>query len=117
MPGSSLWRGFCARSGLRRRPKRVHSRASDVRHRAILAARNRNPVLLGDIVGTNLRFALCDRGIVGPVKSSPTASYKNLLDAIDTFLAAELHGGQVRHALLAVAGPVRDGQSVPTNSP
>jgi len=63
-----------------------------VRRRAILAARNRNPVLLGDIGGTNLRFALCDRGIVGPVKSSPTASYKNLLVAIGTYLAAEPHG-------------------------
>jgi glucokinase len=74
-------------------------------------------VLLADIGGSNLRFTLYERGVAGPVNSSLMADYRNPLDAIRAFLASEQRGREVRHALLAAAGPVRDGWSILTNSP
>jgi glucokinase len=80
-----------------------------------LDAHKQNPVLLGDIGGTNIRFALYDGGIVGSVSASPVADCGDPLSAIRAFLAAERHGRDVRHALLAVAGPVKDGRAMLTN--
>jgi len=78
-------------------------------------ARNREPALLADIGGTNIRFALCERGIAGPVSTSRVDEYGDPLGAIRAFLAAEHHGREVHHALLAVAGPVKDGRIILTN--
>jgi glucokinase len=78
-------------------------------------AREPNPVLLADIGGTNIRFALYERGVAGPVSISPVAGRKDPLDAISAFLAAQRHGRAVRHALFAVAGPVAGGRIVLTN--
>jgi glucokinase len=76
---------------------------------------NPDPVLLADIGGTNIRFALYERGVAGPVSTSPVADCRDPLSAIRAFLAAERHGREVRHALFAVAGPVKDGRTVLTN--
>jgi glucokinase len=79
------------------------------------APRQPNPVLLADIGGTNIRFTLYERGIAGPVSTSPVADRRDPISAIRAFLAAEGHGREVRHALFAVAGPVRDGRTSLTN--
>jgi glucokinase len=63
------------------------------------------PALIGDIGGTNARFALIDRS--GPIMRFPderTANHATIDDAIDRVLrSAEL---RPRSALLALAGPI-----------
>lgn len=76
----------------------------------------RLPTLIGDIGGTNARFALVSDGD-GPVRrfsNAQTASYATIDDAI---AATVLPTARPRSAVLAVAGPVQ-GDRVPlTNCP
>ena len=75
-----------------------------------------NFTLLADIGGTNARFALWERGILGPVASFSTAEYAQPVEAIRAFLGSQAPGIRVRRALLAVAGPVSNGYCSLTNS-
>jgi glucokinase len=77
--------------------------------------RQPNPVLLADIGGTNVRFALYGGDAAVQVSANPVADYPDPLNAIRAFLAANRHGRDVRHALLAVAGPVKGGRTALTN--
>lgn len=70
--------------------------------------------LLGDIGGTNARFALHDGHTLGPVSNCSVADYADPADAIRDVLA-EIAGQQPRAAVFAVAGPVDDGQATLTN--
>jgi len=72
--------------------------------------------LLADIGGTNARFALWERGVLGPVASFSTAEYAQPIEVIRAFLGHQTLGIRVRRALLAVAGPVADGCCSLTNS-
>ncbi|EJW09336.1 Glucokinase [Rhodovulum sp. PH10] len=77
-------------------------------------------ILLGDIGGTNARFALLSEGLIGPVDRHAVADYASVKDAIAAFLAsrsgASGHGTSVRGAVLAVAAPVEGERSAFTNS-
>lgn len=76
------------------------------------------PVLVGDIGGTNARFALLADADAEPVPfpTVPTAGYGSLEDAIEgTVLAAA--SVRPRSALLAVAGPVDGDEFALTNFP
>lgn len=74
------------------------------------------PFLLGDIGGTNARFALVDRDAIGPVERTLTADAPDFLSAVGAFLSK--HGGSqaIAGAAFAVAGPVQDGRCALTNN-
>lgn len=72
-------------------------------------------ILLGDIGGTNLRFAQVVQGACGPIATLPRAGYGDLGDAIAAYLDAS--GSPVPDGLaLAIAGPLQDGHVVMTNT-
>lgn len=67
--------------------------------------------LIGDIGGTNARFALVDNSIDGrPVPESvetlPSAAFTNLADAVVTYLDKVDSGSRPQSAAVAVASPV-----------
>ena len=70
--------------------------------------------LLGDIGGTNARFALYDGHTLGPVANRAVADYAAPVDAIRDVLAGA-DGEYPQTAILAVAGPVEDGHATLTN--
>jgi glucokinase len=73
-------------------------------------------VLLGDIGGTNARFALFAGGALGPVEHYPVASYPNIAAAIAAFLARQEQAATIASAVLGVAGPVEEGRTELVNS-
>lgn len=72
-------------------------------------------ILLGDIGGSNARFALLSGGRIGPVEALAVKSHPLFADALEAFLRRHEARGAVSQALLAVAGPVEDGRCVLTN--
>ncbi|SKA21321.1 glucokinase [Consotaella salsifontis] len=75
------------------------------------------PVLIGDIGGTNARFAVLENETAEPkhYEIARTADHKTIDDAIRAVVIAA--GGRPKSALLAVAGPV-DGDEIDlTNAP
>lgn len=74
-------------------------------------------ILLGDIGGTNARFALLESRELTPVESVLVADYPGFREALTRFI--EMHGGKPRisGAVLAVAGPVETDRCAVTNSP
>jgi glucokinase len=73
-------------------------------------------VLLGDIGGTNARFALFAGGALGPVEHYPVAAYANIAAAIAAFLARQEQPETITSAVLGVAGPVEEGHTELVNS-
>jgi glucokinase len=73
-------------------------------------------VLLGDIGGTNARFALFAGGALGPVEHYPVAAYPNIAAAIAAFLARQEQADTITSAVLGVAGPVEGGRTELVNS-
>ena len=71
-------------------------------------------VLLGDIGGTNARFALFANDRLGPLAWLRVAAYPSFTSALSEFLGRE---GQppVRAAIFAVAGPVKNNRAQLTN--
>jgi glucokinase len=63
-------------------------------------------LLLGDIGGTNARFAILTDGVLGPVTWIEVARYSQIGDAIGYLLGSSFCEAPVSSALLAVAGPV-----------
>ena len=71
-------------------------------------------ILVGDIGGTNARFALIDDGMCGPISWIRGADHSEFPDAVRAFL--EQRGNPSLYAaLLAVAGPVENNRSRLTN--
>jgi glucokinase len=84
------------------------------------ASQNAAPVLLADIGGTHARFALADTAAPRPLREDtaetfPVDRFASLADAARHYLEAA--GASARSAVVAVAGPVRDGQARMTNHP
>ena len=75
------------------------------------------PILLGDIGGTNARLSLFRSGRVGPIETLSVADYPRIIDALRTFLARRSNHTLASGAMLAVAGPIQNGRSALTNSP
>ena len=71
--------------------------------------------LLGDIGGTNARFALVADRQLGQIRHVTAADYPNVGDAITAFLAHT--GAEAAGAALAVAGPIAGERCAITNSP
>jgi glucokinase len=77
-------------------------------------------VLLGDIGGTHARFALADPAATRPllddsIVAFPVERFPSLAEAARRYLADA--GETAASAVIAVAGPVRDGQARMTNHP
>lgn len=74
-------------------------------------------VLLADIGGTNARFALLQRGEIGPVQHFRVADFATVTDALTAFFARHAAGRPAASAVLGVAGTVENNRCVFTNSP
>lgn len=74
------------------------------------------PYLLGDIGGTNARFALGERGSIGPIERTRTADAPDFISAVEAFLAPRGGKQAIAGAAFAVAGPVQDGRCALTNN-
>jgi glucokinase len=72
-------------------------------------------VLLGDIGATNARFALLSDGVLGPIQYFTVAEFPRFPDVVDAFFKGDRRPSAVRHAALAVAGPVEGARCVFTN--
>src|SRR5690606_13361460 len=73
-------------------------------------------VLLGDIGGTNARFALVADGRIGPIERSAVADYPDFDRALAAFLDRHRNEPPISSAVFAVAGPVKANRSILTNS-
>ena len=76
-----------------------------------------DPAVLGDIGGTNVRFALALRNEITPITSLNVADYATAADALAAFLKSLPGDLRPRAAVLACAGPVEDNVVSLTNSP
>ena len=76
------------------------------------------PVLIGDIGGTNARFAILVDAYAAPKEFPviPTASYKTIDEAIQRGVLDKT-SLQPRSAVLAIAGPIKDDEVDLTNAP
>lgn len=74
-------------------------------------------ILLGDIGGTNARFALLESGELTPIESVLVADYPKFQIALARFLEMRRDNRRISGAMLAVAGPVIGDRCVLTNSP
>jgi glucokinase len=73
-------------------------------------------VLLADVGGTTVRFALLIGGIVGPIEHVLAQDYACFNDALSDFLARHGEGAAISDAQLAVAGVVDGERCALTNS-
>jgi glucokinase len=74
-------------------------------------------IVLGDVGATNARFAILTDGMIGPIAWFEVSQYPVFADVLGAFLQQSRPGTTITRALLAVAGPVENGQSVFTNCP
>ena len=72
--------------------------------------------LLGDIGATNARFGLLSKGNLAKITSFEVARFAQFRDVLGTFIKQRCRHIQIRRALLAIAGPVKDERVVLTNS-
>ncbi len=73
--------------------------------------------LLGDIGGTNARFALLAGGTVGAIAHMAVSDYGSFHEALGAYLGTIPEAGAIRAAILAVSGPIENGRCVLTNNP
>jgi glucokinase len=73
-------------------------------------------VLLADIGGTNVRFAVLRGGTLGTIAHMQVADYPHFADALKAFLAACGEQGLIRHATFGVAGVVEGERCSLTNN-
>lgn len=62
--------------------------------------------LVGDIGGTNARFALVRDGVLGPIETLPVDEFAGIAEAIEAFLARYHAGARASRAILAIASPI-----------
>lgn len=82
---------------------------------------SRTPTLLADLGGTNVRFALADTDLAAPLLNDSIRRYRvtdfdTLADAIRQYFGDT--GFSAKHAIIAAAGRIADGETVQiTNNP
>lgn len=74
-------------------------------------------VVLADVGGTNVRFAVWKNGVLTPIEHLRVADYQQFADAFRAFLADRADRSPIRHALLGVAGVVEGERCALTNNP
>jgi len=72
--------------------------------------------LLGDIGGTNARFAVLTGDTLSPIDHLPVSEHRSMIDAIHGFLRSRQDRNRIGAAVLGVAAPVEGGRSVLINS-
>jgi glucokinase len=65
-------------------------------------------ILLADVGGTNVRFAVLRGGELGPVAHLAVTDYAEFADGVAAFMARQADPRAIRHALFGVAGVVED---------
>ncbi|QHP71296.1 glucokinase [Bradyrhizobium sp. LCT2] len=73
-------------------------------------------VLLGDVGGTNARFALLIDGTVSATAHTAVSDYATFQQALAAYLGASTKAGQIAHAILAASGVVQNGRCALTNN-
>ena len=61
-------------------------------------------VVLADVGGTNVRFALLTGNELGPIEHMAVRDHERFADALAAFLARQTQRAAIRSAVLAVAG-------------
>ncbi len=74
-------------------------------------------VVLGDIGGTNARFAVLHDGVLGRVEHLKVSEYQHFADALDKFIKSRSTARSIRNALFGVAGVVEHQRCALTNNP
>ncbi len=73
-------------------------------------------VLLADVGGTNVRFAVLSDARIGPIRHLAVADYARFGEALATYLEGEKDREQIESALFAVAGVVEGERCPLTNN-
>ena len=73
-------------------------------------------ILLGDIGGTNARFAIQNRGMIGPIETLRVSECPDLIEAIRQYLRGRMEGMSIKRAVLGLAGTVENGRCEIVNS-
>jgi glucokinase len=74
-------------------------------------------ILLSDVGGTNVRFAVLAGGVIGPIERLAVAKFANFDDALAAYFASHRDAAGIRKALFAVAGVVEGERCKLTNNP
>jgi glucokinase len=74
-------------------------------------------VVLGDIGGTNARFAVLQDGVLSDVEHMKVSEYRQFADALDAFLKRRSAGRSIHHAIFGVAGMIERDRCALTNNP
>jgi len=75
-------------------------------------------IVLADVGGTNVRFAIAGDRTLGPIAHMKVADYPQFGDALAAFLDSQATARpSVRGAILGAAGFVQDGHCALTNNP
>ena len=76
----------------------------------------REGILLADVGGTNVRFAILRGGKLSPVAYMAVTEHRQFADAVAAFMAQQTDAPAIRHALFGVAGLVDAGRCALTNN-
>jgi glucokinase len=74
-------------------------------------------VVLADVGGTNVRFAVLTGGMLGPIEHMAVRDYQKFADALASFMARQTEGAAIRSAIFAVAGVVVGERCALVNNP
>lgn len=73
-------------------------------------------ILLGDIGGTNVRFALLSNGELSAIEHFSASGFSGIIEALHRFMTIHAARRSIKRIMLGVAGPVREGRCRLTNS-
>ena len=73
-------------------------------------------ILLADVGGTNVRFAVLRGGKLGPVAYMAVTEYQQFADGVAAFMATQADAHTIRYALFDAAGLVENGRCALTNN-
>jgi glucokinase len=74
-------------------------------------------VVLADVGGTNVRFALLTGRMLGPIEHMAVRDHQHFTDALAVFMARQTEHATIRNAIFAVAGVVAGQRCALTNNP
>lgn len=74
-------------------------------------------VVLADVGGTNVRFAVLTGNVLGPIEHMAVRDHARFTDALAVFMARQTEYGAIRSAILGVAGVVEGDRCALTNNP
>jgi glucokinase len=74
-------------------------------------------VVLADVGGTNVRFALLTGGMLGPIAHMAVRDYQKFVDALASFMARQAERVAIHSAIFSVAGIVEGERCALINNP